>query len=55
MKKKTAQSLYSTIKTMINKPKTHCFGIDCNVFNSITNLFLKTTLGLGLQLVLIRP
>jgi len=30
----TAQSLYSTIKTMINKPKTHCFGIDCNVFYS---------------------
>jgi len=26
------ESLYSTIKTMINKPKTHCFGIDCHVF-----------------------
>jgi len=22
------------LKTMINKPKTHCFGIDCNVFYS---------------------
>jgi len=22
------------IKTMINKPKTHCFGIDCNVLYS---------------------
>jgi len=30
----TAQSLYSTIKTMITKPKTYCFGIDCNLFYS---------------------
>jgi len=28
----TESLYYSTIKTMINKPKTHCFEIDCNVF-----------------------
>jgi len=30
----STDGLYSTIKTMINKLKTHCFGIDCNVFYS---------------------
>jgi len=28
------RDINSTIKTMMNKPKTHCFGIDCNVFYS---------------------
>jgi len=32
--KQTKQSLYSTIITTIIKLKTHCFGIDCNVFHS---------------------
>jgi len=26
----SSQNLYSTITTMINKPNTYCFRIDCN-------------------------
>jgi len=48
----TAQSLCSTIITMINKPKIYCFGIDLECLRSLTEYTVAEITSMNVEIKL---